>query len=115
MPALALERAGLTLRDIDLVEMHESFSAQVLSNLKAFSSKEFAREKLGKSEALGDVDLDKLNVSGGSIAIGHPFGATGARLIITLLYRLAKRNANFGLITLSAAGGIGVSIVIEKE
>ena len=111
----ALERAGLTLRDIDLIEMHESFSAQVLSNLKVFSSKAFAREKLGKSEPIGDVDLDKLNVSGGSIATGHPFGATGARLIITLLYRLAGRSANFGLVTLSAAGGIGVSIVLEKE
>jgi acetyl-CoA acyltransferase len=111
----ALERAGLTLRDIGLIEMHESFSAQVLANLKAFSSKKFAREKLGKSEPIGDVPLEKLNVSGGSIAIGHPFGATGARLIITLLWRLARRNANFGLVTLSAAGGIGVSIVIEKE
>ncbi len=111
----ALDRAGLTLRDIGLVEMHESFSAQVLSNLKVFSSKKFAREKLGRSEAIGEVDINKLNVSGGSIAMGHPFGATGGRLIITLLHRMAKRSANFGLVTLSAAGGIGVTIVFEKE
>lgn len=112
---LALERAGLTLGDMDLIEMHESFSAQVLSTLNAFASKRFAREKLGKSEAIGEVDIGKLNVSGGSIAVGHPFGATGGRLIITLLHRMAKRSANFGLVTLSAAGGIGVSIVFEKE
>lgn len=112
---LALERAGLALRDMDLIEMHESFSAQVLSSLDAFASRKFAKEMLGRSEPVGEVDIQKLNVSGGSIAIGHPFGATGARLIITLLHRLAKRTGNFGMATLSAAGGIGVTIIFEKE
>lgn len=112
---IALERAGLSLSDMDLIEMHESFSAQVLSNLDAFASRKFAEEKLGRTQAIGEIDIQKLNTTGGSIAFGHPFGATGARLIITLLHRMAKRSGNFGMATLSAAGGIGVTIIFEKE
>lgn len=112
---LALERAGLSLSDMDIIEMHESFSAQVLSNLDAFASRRFAIDKLGRSSAIGEVDIQRLNITGGSIALGHPFGATGARIIVTLLHRMAKRSGNFGMATLSAAGGIGVTIIFEKE
>src|SRR5690606_18849379 len=82
---VALERAGVKLKDLKLVDMHEAFAAQVLSNLQAFSSKRFAEEKLGRSEAIGEVDMDGFNVSGGSIAIGHPFAATGARQLTQTL------------------------------
>jgi len=112
---VALDRAGLTLKDIDLVEIHEAFAAQVLSTLRAFASKKFAEAKLSRTKALGDVDMDKVNVTGGSIAIGHPFGATGGRIILTLLHGLQRRRAKFGLATVTAAGGLGASIVLERE
>jgi acetyl-CoA acyltransferase len=111
----ALDAAGVTLADCDLIEMHEAFAAQLLSNLKAFASKKFAREELGRSEALGVVDFDKLNVNGGSIAIGHPFGATGARVTMQLLYELRRRGGNLGLLTVCAAGGVGFAMVVERE
>lgn len=111
----ALDRAGISLGDIDLVEMHEAFSAQVISNVKALSSKSFAKEKLGRTQAAGEIDMDRFNVSGGSIAIGHALGATGARLITTLVYRMAKRKGQFGLVALPASGGLGAAIVLEKE
>ncbi|NIQ54054.1 MAG: acetyl-CoA C-acyltransferase, partial [Gammaproteobacteria bacterium] len=82
---LALDRAGLTMADIDLWEMHEAFAAQVLSNLQALDSDTFARDELGRSGKVGILPEDRINVMGGSIAIGHPFGATGGRLTITLL------------------------------
>ncbi|MEJ2347502.1 MAG: acetyl-CoA C-acyltransferase, partial [Gammaproteobacteria bacterium] len=103
---IALERAGLGLRDIDLIEMHEASASQVLSNLKAFSSKKFAEERLGKSESIGEIDLDKFNVLGGSIAIGHPSGSTGIRLVITILNELKRRGKHFGMVTSCAAGGL---------
>lgn len=109
----ALERAGLTLRDIDLVDMHEAFAAQILSNTQAFESKTFAREKLGLSEAIGEIDWDNFNVSGGSIALGHPFAATGARQIHQALRELARRGDQFALCTACAAGGLGASMVLE--
>ena len=112
---LALERAGLTLADIDLVEMHEAFAAQVLSNLKAFASRKFAREELHRTEPVGEVDLERWNVAGGSIALGHPFGATGARLTIQLLDEMGRRNAKFGLISVCAAGGHGLAMVLERD
>lgn len=112
---LALERAGLGLADLDLVEMHEAFAAQLLSNLKAFNSKKFASEELGRATALGEVDFDKLNVNGGSLSIGHPFGATGARVTMQLLFELRRRNANLGLLTVCAAGGVGFAMVVERE
>jgi len=112
---LALDRAGLTLKDIDLIEMHEASAAQVLSNIQAFQSRQFARENLGRAEALGEVDMSRFNVCGGSIALGHPFGATGGRLTITLLHELKRRDGQFGLITLCAAGGMGFAMVVERD
>ncbi|MEW6144742.1 MAG: acetyl-CoA C-acyltransferase [Thermodesulfobacteriota bacterium] len=111
----ALERAGIGLDEIDLVEIHEAFSSQVISYVRALGSKSFAKEKLGRSQPVGEVDMEKLNVSGGSIAIGHTLGATGARIIMTLAYRMSKRKGNFGLVSLASAGGLGVTIVLEKE
>lgn len=112
---IALERAGLSLKNIDLIEMHEAFASQVLSNIKAFSSKDFAEERLGRTEPIGEIDMDKLNVNGGSIAIGHPFSSTGIRLTISLLNELSRRDENFGLVTTCAAGGLGASIILERE
>ncbi len=111
---IALKRAGLTLKDIDLVDMHEAFAAQVLSNLRGFESQHWA-ERAGMSVPLGEVDRTKLNVLGGSIAIGHPFGATGARITTTLAHELQRRGGQFGLMTVCAAGGMGFSMVIERE
>ncbi len=110
---VALKRAGLTLRDMDLVEMHEAFAAQVLSNLKGFESKAWA-ERAGFSHPVGEVDRAKLNVMGGSISLGHPFGATGARITTTLLNELGRRGGQFGLMTVCAAGGMGFAMVVER-
>jgi acetyl-CoA acyltransferase len=110
---VALKRAGLTLAEIDLVEMHEAFAAQVLSNLSGFESKHWA-ERAGFSTPVGAVDRSRLNVMGGSIAIGHPFGATGARVTTTLVNELARRGGQFGLMTVCAAGGLGFSMVVER-
>jgi acetyl-CoA acyltransferase len=109
---VALKRAGLSLQDIDLVEMHEAFAAQVLSNLRGFESKHWA-ERAGFSEPVGEVDRSRLNVMGGSIAIGHPFGATGARITTTLVNELQRRGGQFGLMTVCAAGGMGFAMVVE--
>jgi acetyl-CoA acyltransferase len=110
----ALDRAGLTLRDIDLVEMHEAFAAQVLSNLEGFESQEWA-ERAGYAEPVGEVDRARLNVMGGSIAVGHPFGATGARITTTLCNELGRRGGQFGLMTVCAAGGMGFAMVVERD
>jgi acetyl-CoA acyltransferase len=110
---VALQRAGLSLKDMDLVEMHEAFAAQVLSNLKGFESQSWA-ERAGFSQPVGEVDRAKLNVMGGSIAIGHPFGATGARITTTLLNELRRRDGQFGLMTVCAAGGMGFAMVVER-
>jgi acetyl-CoA acyltransferase len=110
---VALHRAGLSLRDMDLVEMHEAFAAQVLSNLRGFESKYWA-ERAGFSEPVGEVDQSRLNVMGGSISIGHPFGATGSRITVTLLNELRRRDAQFGLMTVCAAGGMGFAMVVER-
>ena len=110
---VALQRAGLTLKEMDLVEMHEAFAAQVLSNLQGFESKAWA-ERAGFSHPVGEVDRSRLNVMGGSIAIGHPFGATGARITITLLNELKRRDGKFGLMTVCAAGGLGFAMVVER-
>ncbi|MFN8580570.1 MAG: acetyl-CoA C-acyltransferase FadI [Gemmatimonadaceae bacterium] len=111
---VALARAGLTLDHMDLIEMHEAFAAQVLSNLKGFASQQWA-ERAGFSRPLGEVDRAKLNIMGGSIAIGHPFGATGARIVTTLLNELRRRSGQFGLLTVCAAGGMGCAMVLERE
>lgn len=110
---VALQRAGLSLSDIDLVEMHEAFAAQVLSNLRGFESPEWAA-RAGFSSPVGTVDRARLNVMGGSIALGHPFGATGARITTTLLNELRRRDGQFGLMTVCAAGGMGFAMVIER-
>jgi acetyl-CoA acyltransferase len=112
---IALERAGLSMKDIDLMEMHEAFAAQVLSNLQALGSREFAERELKRSEAVGHPDVDRINVMGGSLAIGHPFAATGGRLTITLLNEMARRDAQFGLVTVCAAGGMGFAMVVERR
>ena len=111
----ALDAAGLKLGDMDLVEMHEAFAAQILSNMKAFASKKFAERELGRPEPLGVIDFERFNVTGGSIAIGHPFGATGARVATQLLYELRRRGKNLGLMTVCAAGGVGFAMVLERE
>ena len=110
----ALDAAGLRLSDLDLIDMHEAFAAQVLSNTQAFASTRFAEEKLGRSEPLGEVDFDKLNVNGGSIAIGHPFAATGARQITQTLHELRRRGGGLAMCTACAAGGLGAAMVLES-
>jgi acetyl-CoA acyltransferase len=111
---IALDRAGLRLSDIDIVDMHEAFAAQVICNRKALASRRFAEEKLGRtSGAIGEIDDDRFNVHGGSIALGHPFAATGARIIHTVLRELRRRKGQFGLATACAAGGLGAAIVLE--
>jgi len=112
---IALDRAGLSMEDIGLMEMHEAFAAQVLSNLQALSSAAFAREELGRSEPVGHPDVDRINVMGGSLAVGHPFGATGGRLTVTILNEMARRDVQFGLITVCAAGGMGFAMVVERR
>jgi acetyl-CoA acyltransferase len=111
---IALERAGLTLADMDLVEMHEAFAAQVLSTLQKLESREFAERELGRSEAVGAIDPARINARGGSIALGHPFGATGARCVATLANEMERRSAQFGLVSVCAAGGVGCAIVLER-
>ncbi|HYW10063.1 MAG TPA: acetyl-CoA C-acyltransferase FadI [Longimicrobium sp.] len=109
----ALDRAGLTIKDIDLLEIHEAFAAQVLSNLQWFDSDKIARERLGRDKAIGIPPEDRINVMGGSIAIGHPFGATGARLTVTLLNELRRRGQQFGMISVCAAGAMGFVMIVE--
>jgi acetyl-CoA acyltransferase len=110
---MALARAGLTLADIDLVEMHEAFAAQVLANIKVWGSDKLCREA-GLDGAIGEVDMDTFNVNGGSIPIGHPFGATGARMVMQLASQMQRRDVNLGLLTLCAAGGLGFTMVLER-
>jgi len=111
----ALDRAGLTLKDIGVIEMHEAFAAQVLSNIQWIGSRKIAQERLGRSEPAGDIDPEKINRTGGSIALGHPFGATGARIVTTVCNELQRTGEQYGLVTVCAAGGIGVAMVLERE
>ncbi|MDU4092515.1 MAG: acetyl-CoA C-acyltransferase FadI [Pantoea sp.] len=112
---LALDRAGITLQDLTLIDMHEAFAAQTLANLKIFRDERFAREVLNRPAALGEVDEEKFNVLGGSIAYGHPFAATGARMITQTLNELRRRGGGLGLVTACAAGGLGAAMVLEVE
>jgi len=112
---IALDRAKLTLKDIGVIEMHEAFAAQVLSNIQWLGSKKIAQEKLGRSEPVGDIDPEKINRTGGSIALGHPFGATGARIVTTVCDELQRTGEQYGLVTVCAAGGIGAAMVLERE
>jgi acetyl-CoA acyltransferase len=111
---MALDRAGLKLSDIDLIDMHEAFAAQVASNIQALESEAWAREKLSRAAAVGMVDRERLNVTGGSIALGHPFGATGARITTSLANELVRRNGKFGLLSVCAQGGMGFAMVLER-
>ena len=111
---VALERAGMTMEDIDVVDMHEAFAAQMLSNLQAFESAAWAKEHLGRSKAIGAIDRDELNLYGGSISLGHPFAATGARQALTMANELVRRDAGTVLITQCAAGGLGAALILER-
>ena len=111
----ALDRAGITWKDLGLLEVHEAFAAQVLSNVQAWESKEFAQQQLGRSEPVGQVNWDIFNVMGGSIAIGHPFAATGGRVTTTLANEMNRRDVQFGLISVCAQGGMGFAMVLERR
>jgi len=112
---IALKRAGLQLKDMGLIELNEAFAAQVLACVKAMASDKFAKDKLGLDKKVGDIDMNIVNVNGGAIALGHPVGATGSRLVVTLMREMQKRNVQFGLATLCIGGGQGGSIVLERE
>ncbi|MGV3347012.1 acetyl-CoA C-acyltransferase FadI [Enterobacteriaceae bacterium LUAb1] len=112
---VALERAGITLDDLTLIDMHEAFAAQALANLKMFADERFAREVMKRPHALGEVNEEKFNVLGGSLAYGHPFAATGARMITQTLNELQRRGGGLALVTACAAGGLGAAMVLETE
>lgn len=110
----ALDRAGLTMNDIDVVDMHEAFAAQMLSNIQAFASAEWAKKHLNRDKAIGAIDPEKLNLYGGSISLGHPFAATGARQALTMANELVRRDAGIALVTQCAAGGLGATLILER-
>lgn len=109
-----LEKAGLTLQDFDFYEIHEAFAAQVLSTLKAWEDPAFCKERLGLSKPLGSIDRNKLNIKGSSLATGHPFAATGGRIVATLAKLLEEKGSGRGLISICAAGGQGVTAILER-
>ncbi|HEX7251026.1 MAG TPA: acetyl-CoA C-acetyltransferase, partial [Burkholderiales bacterium] len=109
-----LDRAGIKLQDFDIYEIHEAFAAQVLCTLKAWESEEYCRTRLKRDSALGKIDRTKLNPKGSSVALGHPFAATGARIVATLAKQLAERGSGRGLISICAAGGMGVTAILER-
>jgi acetyl-CoA acyltransferase len=109
-----LNEAGLTLEDIDLLDLHEAFAAQVLSVIHALESEDFARDYLDEDKPVGKVNRDTLNVNGGSIALGHPFGATGARMVIGMARELNRRQVDRAMLALCAAGGMGTAILMER-
>lgn len=111
---IALERAGLGLDEIDVIDMHEAFSAQMLSNLQAFGSADWAKKYLDRDEPIGEIPAEKLNLYGGSISLGHPFAATGARQALTMANELQRRDTGTALITQCAAGGLGAALIIER-
>lgn len=117
-PAVAvskmLDRAGITLQDFDFYEIHEAFAAQVLCTLAAWESTEYCRERLGRSSAMGSIDRAKLNVKGSSLAVGHPFAATGARIMATLGKIIDENNGGRGLISVCTAGGMGLTAILER-
>ena len=108
-----LKQADLSLQDFDFYEIHEAFAAQTVATLKAWQSEEFCRDKLGRNEAMGPIDLARLNTKGGSIAIGHPFAATGARIVATMAKLLQENGSGRGLISVCTAGGMGVTAIME--
>src|SRR5690606_16683868 len=110
---LMLKRAGLKLQDFDFYEIHEAFAAQVLCTLEAWESEDYCRNVLGRSSALGAIDRSRMNVKGSSLAVGHPFAATGARIIGTLGKLLQQQGHGRGLISICTAGGMGVAAILE--
>ncbi|MEN6463958.1 MAG: acetyl-CoA C-acyltransferase [Syntrophaceae bacterium] len=112
--SMLLKKSGLEIGDIDVIESHEAFAGQVLANIKCLASDKFAREKLGRPQKVGEVRLEKLNTMGGSLSLGHPFGATGARLVTTAANRLIRENGRFAIVTGCAAGGLGNAILLER-
>ncbi|MGH8222911.1 MAG: acetyl-CoA C-acyltransferase, partial [Woeseiaceae bacterium] len=108
-----LKTANLRLQDFDFYEIHEAFAAQTIATLKAWQSEKFCRERLGRNQPLGPIDLNRLNVKGGSIAIGHPFAATGTRIVATLAKLLHQKGSGRGLISVCTAGGMGVTAILE--
>ncbi len=108
-----LKQANLQLQDFDFYEIHEAFAAQTIATLKAWQSEKFCRDKLGRNEPMGPIDLSRLNMKGGSIAMGHPFAATGARIIGSLAKMLGEKGSGRGLISVCTAGGMGVSAIME--
>ena len=109
-----LDQAGRSLDSFDFYEIHEAFASQVLSTLRAWESEEFCRDRLTRDEPLGSIDPAKLNVKGGSIAVGHPFGATGARTVMTLAKLLADKGSGSGVISVCTGGGMGVTAIMER-
>jgi acetyl-CoA C-acetyltransferase len=109
-----LQRNNLTLQDFDFYEIHEAFAGQVLCTLKAWESDDYCRTELGLDKAMGSIDRSKLNVKGGSVAIGHPFGATGARVTMNLAKMLAQKGNGRGLLSVCTAGGMGVTAILER-
>jgi acetyl-CoA acyltransferase len=110
----ALDGAGIGLQDLSLIDFHEAFAAQILSNLQAFDSRTFAEEKLGRGQPLGEVPMEAFNVYGGSIALGHPFAATGVRQLVTMARELDRRGGGLALVAQCAAGGLGAAVVLER-
>jgi acetyl-CoA acetyltransferase family protein len=110
-----LQQTGLALNDIQLFEINEAFAAQVLACLKAMASTHFAREHLNREDALGEIDPQRLNVNGGAIALGHPVGATGTRIILTLLMEMRQRNLDLGIAALCVGGGQGAAVLLERS
>lgn len=109
-----LKQAGISLQDFDFYEIHEAFSAQVLCTMKSWEDEKFCKEKLGLDSALGEIDRTKLNIKGGSVALGHPFAATGSRIITSLAKMIDEKGSGRGLISICTAGGMGVTAIIEK-
>ncbi|MFK8029744.1 MAG: acetyl-CoA C-acetyltransferase [Gammaproteobacteria bacterium] len=109
-----LEKANLTLQDFDFYEIHEAFAAQVLCTLRAWESESFCRDRLGRTEAMGAIDRDKLNVNGSSLAVGHPFAATGARILAHTAKLLEQKGSGRALISICTAGGMGVTAIVER-
>ena len=109
-----LDAAGISLQDFDYYEIHEAFAAQVLCTLRAWESEDYCRNRLGRDKALGTIDPAKLNVNGSSLALGHPFAATGARIVATLAKLLEQKGSGRGLISICTAGGMGVTAILER-
>ncbi|MEQ8808205.1 MAG: hypothetical protein RIE59_03985 [Imperialibacter sp.] len=109
-----MHRQSLTLKELDVIEFHEAFASQIVTNLKALNSDQFAKEKMGLTAKAGEIKMDKFNIHGGSLSLGHPFGATGARLVTTAMNRLKRENGKLALLAACAAGAHGHGMILEK-